>query len=132
MESVVEANKEGYYLALRRTQTTLQKDEPEWEHWLLFFLRALKTQKDNLLKKVEREHYFLQSMPQLAADILELAKENGRITTGEILMATQANRATIKKRLADLVSSNLLEQHGQGKGTWYALPNAVLAGVADK
>lgn len=129
MESVVEANKEGYYLALRRTQTTLQKDEPEWEHWLLFFLRALKKQKDNLLKKVEREHYFLQAMPQLAADILELTKENGRITTGEILMATQAKRATIKNRLAELVSNNLLEQHGQGKGTWYALPNSVEIGT---
>lgn len=124
MESVVEANKEGYYLALRRTQTTLQNDEPDWDPWLLFFLRALKKQKDNLLKKVEREHYFLQSMPQLAADILELAKENGRITTGEILLATQAKRATIKNRLAELVNNNLLQQHGQGKGTWYALPNS--------
>lgn len=124
MESVVEANKEGYYLALRRTQTTLQNDEPDWDPWLLFFLRALKKQKDNLLKKVEREHYFLQAMPQLAADILELAKENGRITTGEILLATQAKRATIKNRLAELVNSNLLQQHGQGKGTWYALPNS--------
>ena len=126
MESVVEANKEGYYLALRRTQTTLQQTEPEWEHWLLFFLRTLKTQKDNLLKKVEREQYFLQAMPQLSADILELAKESGRITTGEIMLATQAKRATIKNRLAELVNSNLLEQHGQGKGTWYALPNATV------
>lgn len=124
MESVVEANKEGYYLALRRTQTTLLMEEPEWEPWLLFFLRAMKKQKDNLLKKVEREQYFLQAMPQLAADILELAKENGRITTGEIMLATQAKRATIKNRLAELVNSHLLEQHGQGKGTWYALPNS--------
>ena len=126
MESVVEANKEGYYLALRRTQTTLQQTEPEWEHWLLFFLRTLKKQKDNLLKKVEREQYFLQAMPQLSADILELAKESGRITTGEILLATQAKRATIKNRLTELVNSKLLEQHGQGKGTWYALPNATV------
>ena len=63
-------------------------------------------------------------MPQLAADILELAKENGRITTGEIILATKAKRATIKNRLAELVTSNLLQQHGQGKGTWYALPNS--------
>lgn len=122
MESVVEANKEGYYLALRRTQTTLQQEEPDWEHWLLFFLRTLKKQKDNLLKKLEREQYFLQAMPQLAADILELVKENGRITIGEILLATQAKRATVKNRLTELVNSRLLQQHGHGKGTWYALP----------
>ena len=32
----------------------------------------------------------------MAADILELVKENGRITTGEIVLAIQAKRATIK------------------------------------
>jgi Fic family protein len=123
LESVVEANKEGYYLALRRTQATLKSDAPEWGHWLLFFLRSMKKQKDNLLKKVERERHFLQALPQLSVDILELARENGRITTGEILLATQANRATIRKRLEELVRSKLLQQHGQGKGTWYSLPS---------
>jgi len=71
-------------------------------------------------------------MPQLAADILELVKENGRITTGEIMLATQAKRATIKNRLAELVNSHLLEQHGQGKGTWYALPNVAEKTTAEK
>jgi predicted HTH transcriptional regulator len=92
-------------------------------------LRALKKQTDNLLKKVEREHYFLQAMPQLASDILELVKESGRITTGEIMLATQAKRATIKNRLTELVSRNLLQQHGQGKGTWYSLPNSAAKDV---
>ena len=82
----------------------------------------MKKQKDNLLKKVERERHFLQAMPQLSADILELVRENGRITTAEIVMATQANRATVRKRLEELVRSKLLQQHGVGKGTWYALP----------
>ena len=64
----------------------------------------------------------LEALPQLSADILELARENGRITTGEILLATQANRATIRKRLEELVRSGLLQQNGVGKGTWYSLP----------
>ena len=121
LESVIEANKENYYLALRRTQGTLHSDRPEWGHWLLFFLRSMKKQKDNLLKKVERERHFLQALPQLAADILELARENGRITTAEIVMATQANRATVRKRLEELVRTGMLQQQGKGKGTWYAL-----------
>ena len=61
-------------------------------------------------------------MPQLVADILELAKETGRVTTGEIVMVTKANRATIKKSLVELVRSKLLQQDGKGKGTWYSLP----------
>jgi predicted HTH transcriptional regulator len=82
----------------------------------------MRQQKDNLLKKVERERQFLQAMPQLDADILQLARENGRTTTAEIVIATQANRATVRKRLEELVRSHLLKQHGQGKGTWYTLP----------
>lgn len=121
MESVIEANKEGYYLALRRTQGTLKQDAPDWNPWLRFFLNALKKQKDNLLRKVESDRYFLQSMPQLSADILELAKGKERITTGEIMLATQAKRATVKRRLQELVNSNFLKKQGQGKGTFYTL-----------
>ena len=122
LESVIENNKDGYYLALHRTQATLNHEQPQWQAWLTFFLRSMKKQKDNLLKKVERERHFLQALPQLAIDILELIKTNGRITTAEIIMATQANRATVRKRLEDLVRSNLILQHGKGKGTWYSLP----------
>lgn len=121
LESVIETNKENYYLALRRTQVTLNNESPEWQHWLVFFLRSLKKQKDNLLKKIERERYFLEAMPALSADIIELAKERGRITTSEVVMATKANRATVRKRLEALVRSQLLQQHGKGKGTWYSL-----------
>jgi Fic family protein len=34
LESVIEANKDAYYLSLRRTQGTLDRDEPDWEPWL--------------------------------------------------------------------------------------------------
>lgn len=121
MESVIEANKDSYYLALRRTQGTLKQEKIHWEPWLLFFLKTLKKQKDNLLKKVQRERYFLQAMPQLALDILEILKEHGRVTTGEVMLATQAKRATVKKRLNELVNTQLITQHGQGKGTFYTL-----------
>ena len=121
LESVIEANKEAYYLALSRTQKTLNSERPEWQHWLVFFLKSLKKQKDNLLKKVERERYFLEAMPALSADILELAKEMGRVTTNEIVMATKAKRATVRRRLEELVRSQLIRQHGKGKGTWYSL-----------
>lgn len=122
MESVIEDNKERYYLSLRQTQISLKQDQPEWQPWITFFLRSMRKQKDNLLRKVERERQFLQAMPQLDADILELVRENGRTTTAEIVIATQANRATVRKRLEELVRSNLLEQHGRQRGTWYTLP----------
>ncbi len=40
LESVIEASKEAYYLALRQTQGTIRTDSPDWQPWLIFFLRA--------------------------------------------------------------------------------------------
>jgi predicted HTH transcriptional regulator len=121
---VIEGNKQQYYLALRRTQVSLQRDEsaPDWLPWFTFFLRSMRKQKDNLLRKVERERQFLQAMPKLDAEILQLTRENGRTTTPEIVIATQATRANVRKRLEALVNSNLLKKHGRSTGTWYTLP----------
>ena len=33
LESVIEQSKEGYYLALRRTQATLKNEAPDWRPW---------------------------------------------------------------------------------------------------
>jgi Fic family protein len=44
LESVIEQSKEGYYLALRQTQGTIRTDAPNWQPWIIFFLRALQQQ----------------------------------------------------------------------------------------
>ncbi len=77
LESVVEENKDIYYKALRRTQTTLKQDSPDWEPWIGFFLRCLKKQKSNLANKVEQEqkpkHY---ELTLLSIEILEHLKQH--------------------------------------------------------
>lgn len=57
---MIEQSKEGYYLALRQTQVTIRTDAPNWQPWVLFFLRALQQQMKRLAKKVEREKLLLQ------------------------------------------------------------------------
>jgi len=75
LESVVEDNKDLYYKALRRTQTTLKTDQPDWEPWLGFFLRCLKKQKSNLAAKVEREKASDDSsLPALSVEVLVLLR----------------------------------------------------------
>lgn len=121
LESVVENNKEGYYLALRKTQGTLKEENPDWQPWVIFFLKALKQQKQKLEIKVEREKLLLSQLPELSLKILELVKSRGRIKISDVVVLTNANRNTIKKHLENLVASNQLFNHGRGKGTWYAL-----------
>lgn len=121
LESVIEANTESYYLALRRTQGTLARDEPDFEPWLLFFLRSLKKQKDRLAEKIGREAATEGLHPD-ALKILEEARRLSRITTGEAEKLTSAPRPTVKARLAELVKRGLLTREGQGRGAWYGLP----------
>jgi Fic family protein len=121
LETIIEANKDNYYLALRRTQQSLKTMQPNWTSWLLFFLRSLKQQKDKLASKLERELIWQSSLPELSVKILELAKEHGRITTGEIEQTLGASRSTIKARINDLIAQNKLTRHGKGRSTWYSL-----------
>ena len=119
LESVIEHSKEGYYLALRRTQGTIRSDAPEWSPWTVYFLRALQQQKRRLEKKIERERIVIGTLPELSVQILELAKEHGKLSIATIVSMTGANRNTVKKHLQSLVSATHLVQHGTGKGTWY-------------
>lgn len=121
LENVIEEHKESYYLALRRTQATLKDPQPNWEPWLKFFLQTLKIQKDRLEKKLSREQLLMASLPTLSLKIIELTKEQGRITISELEQFTQANRNTIKSHLRQLVLEHKLVQCGKGRSTWYIL-----------
>lgn len=121
LESVIEAGKESCYLALRRTQGTLSQDAPDWEPWTLFFLRALQRQKMRLEEKVVREQVWGTALSALSVQILELAREHGRISTAQIETLTGESRSTIKARLTALVQTGKITRYGQGRATWYAL-----------
>jgi Fic family protein len=119
LEGVIENTKEQYYLALRQTQGTIRSQKPKWQPWVGYFLNALRSQKQRLETKIERERLMIDTLPELSLRILELAREHGKVTNLQIVTITSANRNTIKKHLQALVLSNHLSQHGRGKGTWY-------------
>ena len=121
LEAIIENSKESYYLALRKTQGTLKTSEANWQPWILFFLKSLKKQKEQLEIKIEHENILSGRLPALALKILELTSSRGRITISEIVALTKANRNTIKKQLQILASEKHLVKNGIGKGTWYSL-----------
>jgi Fic family protein len=122
LESVIEQSKEGYYLALRQTQGTIRSDAPNWQPWLIFFLRALQQQMKRLAKKSEREKIVLSSLPDLSLHILDHAREHGRVSMGDIIKLTGASRNTLKQQFRQLVDKGHLTKHGGGRTTWYTLP----------
>ena len=121
LESVIEQSKEAYYLALRQTQGSIRTEAPNWQPWLEFFLRSLAEQVRRLEKKVEREKLVLAVMPELQLQIVEFAREHGRVTIGEAIKLTGASRNTLKQHFRVLVERGTLSQHGSGRGVWYNL-----------
>jgi Fic family protein len=122
LESVIEQSKEGYYLALRQTQTTIRTETPDWQPWVMFFLRALRHQKQRLVAKVEREKLILPTLPELSLQIIDYVSQNGRVTMGEMIRLSGASRNTLKDHFRRLIAQGYLRQQGTGKGTWYTLP----------
>ncbi len=121
LESVIELNKENYYLGLRQTQASIRSESPDWQPWLVFFLGSLAEQVRRLEKKVEREKLVLATLPELSLRIVEFAREHGRVTIGNAVTFTGANRNTLKQHFRNLVERQYLKQHGSGRGVWYEL-----------
>ena len=122
LESVIENSKEGYYLALRQTQGTIRTEAPNWQPWLVFFMRAMQQQKRRLAVKVEREKNALAVLPDLAVGILDYVHDHGRVTTRDMVREAGASPNTLKATFTSLVEKGLLARHGGGRSTWYSLP----------
>ncbi|MFC1811583.1 Fic family protein [Thermodesulfobacteriota bacterium] len=118
-ESIVEANKDKYYLALRTAQKELGSNEKSFEIWTAFFLEMLKKQKDHLLKKIEQEK-IAHALPDVSIQILNLAREHGRVTVSFVTNVLHLNRNTVKKHFQYLVQTEKLVLHGKGRGSYYS------------
>lgn len=122
LESIIENSKESYYLALRQTQGTIRTEAPNWQPWLMFFMRALQQQKRRLAAKVEREKNALSALSELAVKILDYVRDHGRVTTRDMVRETGASPNTLKAIFGSLVEKGLLSRHGGGRSTWYGHP----------
>lgn len=121
LESIIERSKESYYLALRRTQASLNKESPDFQPWLLFFLRSLQKQKAHLEVKMSKEKALRLHLSELSSQIIHLITEHGSLGINEIEKMTGANRHTIKKHLSDLTRQRMLLPFGKGRATKYTL-----------
>ena len=122
LESVIEQSKDNYYLALRQTQQSIHTETPNWQPWLLFFMRALQQQKRRLAAKVEREKGSLALLPELAVKVLDYVRDHGRVTTRDMVREFGASPNTLKTTFSSLVKKGLLVRHGGGRSIWYCLP----------
>lgn len=120
LERVIEENREQYYRGLRSAQGTLDKDESHLTDWLRFFLLCLVEQKNSLAEKVKRER-LMTSLSALDEQLLQLARQHGRLTLTVAQTLTKANRNTLKLHLRQLVQAGRLNLLGRGRSSWYEI-----------
>jgi Fic family protein len=121
LEKIIEEDKDQYYLALQRAQSTLNSNNKKLNYWMLFFLESLRKQVSAIEAKIETENLISQ-LPPLSQEIVQIAKQHGKVIVRDAQKITGANRNTIKAHIAGLVRKGRLKMVGTGKGTWYKLP----------
>ena len=120
LEAIIEQNKELYYQSLRRTQTTLREEAPDWESWLNFFLRCLERQTVRLEERLSvdagPQHAVLSP---LAEKLAVLFQDQATLTLSQAAAALAANPHTLKRKFSELVRAGIVTAHGKGRGAFY-------------
>ena len=119
IESIIEASKEGYYRALRRTQKNIWDDAVDYEPWLSFFLTTLQKQKRHLESKMTSMTSDDTTLSRNQRAILELFNDKQKWSSPEIASRLDMNIETVKKNVKALVERGYLIKHGTTKGAWY-------------
>jgi hypothetical protein len=80
--------------------SAIRSKAPSWQPWLLFFMRAVQQQKRRLAVKVEREKNALAAPSQLAVKILDYVRDQGRVTTRDMVreLGARANTLNVTSR----------------------------------
>jgi Fic family protein len=120
IESIIEAGKEGYDRALRRTQKSIWGRKVNYESWLSFFLTTLQKQKRTLAEKISLMVNDDTNLSRNQKAVLGLFDERPELSSPEIAAQLGMNIETTKKNLKALVKKGYLIKHGTTKGAWYS------------
>ena len=119
LESFIEASKEGYYQALRKTQKNIWGTKVNYEPWLSFFLTTILKQKRHLESKIQLMSKDELRLGKNARAVLELFDTEPEWNTGKIAETLGININTAAKTLKLLVEDGYLVKQGTTKGAWY-------------
>jgi Fic family protein len=122
LESIIEASKDAYYIALRATQKTIWSDKVNYEPWLTFFVTSLAKQKRHLEEKIAKSiKTDTTRITKSEQTVLDLFKDKTNWSVAEMAEVLSKNNETVKKTVQNLVKKNKLEKQGYTKGTYYVL-----------
>jgi len=117
-EKLVEDNKPDYYIALRRSQKTMGKDNENIADWLEFFLNMILKQSQMAVELLSKENIekILSEKQLIVWQYIEKVKE---ASTGDIAKNTGIIRPTVKQTLDVLLRLKKIERIGLGRSARY-------------
>ena len=116
--TLIEDNKENYYIALRRSQKSFGTENEDITPWLEFFLTMFLKQSEMALELMESEQVEkLLSPKQLA--VWEYMGSVIEAAPSEIAEKTGVVRPTVNQALTRLLKMERIEKIGSGRGTRY-------------
>lgn len=117
-EHEIESKKTEYYRVLRNCQS--QRPNEKIDEWIAFFLESLKNIQKQLMDKLRTQGVEASLSPRESSIITFIGNHPG-CKSGEIAERLEIANSTVKRILAKMVSKNLIEKHGAGRGTNYTL-----------
>ncbi|MBI4257107.1 Fic family protein [Candidatus Uhrbacteria bacterium] len=117
-EKLIEDSKADYYVALRKSQTTLGTERESIVSWLEFFLRVSLEQARQAIDLLSHENIekILSPKQLIVWRHLETIDE---ATAGDIAKATGVARPTVSQAIDVLLRLKKIERIGQGRTTRY-------------
>lgn len=117
-ESLVEAGKSDYYLALNKTQRTWKTKSEELTPWFLFFLKTIQHQACQALRLIEEDSVeHLLSEKQLL--LWHWAMKQASFSRRDAVQALGFPERTVEAIIKKLLDLKRLHRLGQGKATRY-------------
>ena len=119
-EKIIEDNKPGYYLALRKSQKTFGGKKEDIIPWLEYFLTVLEKQADMAidLLSMEKIESILSPKQLLVWNYMLTMDES---SAGEIVKKTGVLRPTVNQSLDRLLELKKIERIGMGRATRYKI-----------
>ncbi len=119
-EKLVEDNKPDYYIALRRSQKTIETDNENIADWLDFFLDIILKQSQMAVELLSKENIekILSEKQLIVWQYIGKVREAG---TGDIVKNTKIIRPTVKQTLDVLLRLKKIERIGLGRSARYKI-----------
>lgn len=120
LDEIIEETRSEYYLALRATQKHHKSDHEDITIWAEYLLGTLLEQAVRAKKLMDAEQPE-KLLSEKQSQIFHLFNENGELGVAGIdrALGGAIPKSTIKQALSRLVSLQLLERIGAGRGTRY-------------